>query len=469
MRLSNPSLSHLGSAIDQPTYDRAQQKVGIVHFGIGAFHRAHQAVYTDDAMGRGERDWRIIGVSLRSEMVANQMNPQDGLYTLVTRSEAPERLRVIGAVAGVLNAPRQTQEVVDVLAAPSTSILSFTVTEKGYCRTADGNLDPELAGPHSLYPLLHAGLAKRKTDGGSGLTLMSCDNLANNSQQLAHLLNTYLDHRDPALARWVQDHCRFPSTMVDRIVPATTPDDLDRVAQALGLRDEAAVLTEPFTQWVIEDDFAGPRPQWERSGAQLVQEAAPWEAAKLRLLNGAHSALAYLGLERGYSHVHQAIADPQLRALVYRLMLDEAAPTLPPMSGFNAHDYADDLLARFANPTLQHRLQQIAMDGSQKITQRWLQSLTINQQAGRSSPALLSALAAWVRHSQGANGPVDDPKAQQFADLWKGQDLDQGLMALFGPRESALVGPLAPDLIQQLRTRLADGAFGNSSLENQIN
>jgi fructuronate reductase len=219
--------------------------------------------------------------------------------------------------------------------------------------------------------------------------------------------------------------------MVDRIVPATTPDDLDTVERRLGLRDEGAVITEPFSQWVIEDRFAGSRPRWEVAGAQFVADVRPYETAKLRMLNGAHSALAYLGLRRGHRFVHEAIADPAIRAPVERLMRDEAAPTLD--AGFDAATYADALLARFANPALPHRLLQIAMDGSQKIPQRWLAVLAWHQRQGRACPAILEALAAWLLHVRGDGRPVDDPLAGRLAALWRENGLDGIVGALFGP------------------------------------
>ena len=429
MRLSEAALAALPAAVARPGYDRAAQATGMVHFGIGAFHRAHQAWYTDAAMNGGDRDWMIAGVSLRSDAVARQLNPQDGLYTLAERSGAGTSLRVVGAVREVLaaNAAPAT------LAAQATRIASFTVTEKGYCRAADGALDFALAGPGSIYPLLAEGLARRRAAGLPGLTLLTCDNLADNGRQLERLLGEYLDRHDPALRGWVDRECAFPCTMVDRIVPATTEADCIVIAAALGgLADEGAVVTEPFSQWVIEDRFAGPRPRWELVGAQLVAEVAPYETAKLRMLNGAHSALAYIGLAHGHTYVHEAVADPAIRLLVQGLMLGEAAPTIAAAPGHDLPRYAEDLLARFANPALNHRLIQIAMDGSQKIPQRWLETLAANRVAGRTCPAILTGLGAWLAHTRGDNGPVDDPQAATFARLWQAHDAAGVVAALFG-------------------------------------
>lgn len=455
MRLAAPQLAGLPAAVRRPAYDRAAQAVGIVHFGIGAFHRAHQAVFTDDAMNAGERGWAIVGVSLRSAGVARQLNPQDGMYGVAVRSGAGTATRVIGAVRRVLVAADEAGAVVEALAAPQTHIVGFTITEKGYGRGATGALDPAQAGTGSVYPLLQAGLARRRASGLPGLTLMSCDNLADNGAQLARLLGEHLDRHDPALADWVRETCRFPSSMVDRIVPATTADDLAAAEAALGgLRDEGHVVTEPFSQWVIEDRFAGPRPRWEAHGAQIVADVAPYETAKLRLLNGAHSALAYIGLARGHAFVHEAVADPAIRPLVERLMRDEAAPSIRAAAGQDLTAYADALLARFGNRALGHRLIQIAMDGSQKIPQRWLQTLAWHQQRGHRCPALETALAAWLRHLRGANGPVDDPLAPALAVAIAGQDEAGAAAALFGP-----AGPIASPWLPPPGWRAADGLW----------
>jgi fructuronate reductase len=416
------------------SYDRDAQAVGIVHFGIGAFHRAHQAWYTDLAMDAGDRDWAITGVSLRSAEVAEQMNPQQGIYTATQRSADGAHTRVIGAVREVLVAPYEAEAVIALLAAPTTHIASFTITEKGYCRAADGTLDFDLASELSVYHYLAAGLHRRHDAGLPGLTLLCCDNLADNGAQLARLMGEYLARHDPALLGWFEDKCTCPSTMVDRIVPATTAADRASITETLdGLHDNAAVMTEPFSQWVIEDRFAGPRPAWEKVGAELVSDVAPYETAKLRMLNGAHSALAYLGLEHGHSFVHDAVADPAIRPLIERLMRQEAAPSLTPAPGQDLAAYADALLARFANPALEHRLIQIAMDGSQKIPQRWLATLAVHAQDGRQCQAILAALAAWVRHIRGLTNPVDDPLAQALQAVWQGQDFRSAVTALFTP------------------------------------
>lgn len=416
MRLSRASLDALDSAVVRFGYDRAAPGSGIVHLGIGAFHRAHQAWYTDRAMAAGDRDWAITGVSLRSPAVAAQMNPQDGLFTVTERSGSGWNSRLVGAVREVLVARDQRAAVVDRIAAAACQIVSLTVTEKGYCRAADGSLDPALADAGSLYALIAEALRRRHDSGLPGLTLLSCDNLAENGRQLGLLMAQYLDRHDPALLAWFEQACACPSTMVDRIVPATTEADRAQLAARIGLEDQAAVLTEPFSQWVIEDRFAGPRPRWEAVGAELVGDVRSYETAKLRMLNGAHSLLAYVGLARGHAFVHQAIADPALRSLVEALLHEEAAPTIVTGAGQDLGAYAAALIERFGNPALNHRLIQIAMDGSQKVPQRWLDTLAANQAAGRECQAIRQGLAAWIRHLRGANGPVDDPRAAELAE-----------------------------------------------------
>lgn len=434
MRLSEATSDWLPASIARPAYDRQSQRRGIVHLGVGAFHRAHQASYTDTAMAAGDRDWAITGVSLRSPRMHDAIGPQDGLFTLTERGAAGDHVRLVGALREVLVAPEEPREVIRALADRDTHLVTLTVTEKGYCRQPDGTLDMAKAAlPNSLYALLAAGFSARLAAGTGGLTLVSCDNLAANGEVLASLMMAYLDQRTPALFGWFERECACPVTMVDRIVPAMNADRLDAVAALLGMRDEGAVITEPFSQWVIEDRFAGPRPRWEMAGVQFATNVRPYEDAKLRMLNGAHSALAYLGLASGHKHVHEAIADPAIRRLVERLMRDEAAASIDPAPGQDLSLYADTLLGRFANNALPHRLAQIAADGSQKIGPRWLKPLAINERRGKSCPVTLRALAAWIVHVRGDCGPVDDPMREDLAALWQSAGADGVVDALFGP------------------------------------
>jgi len=433
VRLSAEESGHLPPEVERYGYDREYQGVGIVHFGIGAFHRAHQAWYTDLAMETGDRDWAISGVSLRSASVAHQLEPQDGLYTLTERSGVDARTRLIGAVREVLFAPEQREAVVARIAAPECRIVSFTITEKGYARGEGGALDHEAAA-QSFYPLLAEALEQRMANGLPGLTLLPCDNLADNGAVLRRLLGEWLAREEPELARWFERECAVASTMVDRIVPRTAPEDLATLERRLGMTDEGAVFTEAFSQWVIEDNFAGPRPRWEAHGAQIVSDVAPYETAKLRMLNGAHSLLAYCGLRAGYEFVHEAVADAQLRTLAERLMREEAAPTIERAADQDLDAYADQLLARFADPALRHRLAQIAMDGSQKIPQRWLDTALWHRRRGSAAPAIAEAFDAWIWHLQDGRF-VDDPLAPELREALAGGGSEGLRQACFTARE----------------------------------
>ncbi|QTD57919.1 mannitol dehydrogenase family protein [Parasphingorhabdus cellanae] len=426
-------MHHLSPEVDQSAFDRKIQDIGIVHFGLGAFTRAHQAIFTDCAMAAGDAGWMITGVSLRSTNVAEQLNPQDGLYLIAEQSGEGTRYRLSRAIREVLATSENTVQIIDVLTAPAVKIVSFTVTEKGYCRAPDGSLDLALADQSSFYPLLAKGFRARRNAGHSGLTLLSCDNLAENGRILGKLVSEYLAARAPDLLIWYQTYCTSPSTMVDRIVPATTDADRDCAETMTGLRDEALVMCEPFTQWVIEDDFASGRPHWENSGVQMVRDVSSYETAKLRMLNGAHSLLAYCGLNASHQFVHQAIADPCIRELVRRLMNVEAAPTINAEDGQDLRTYADTLIHRFENPKLNHQLSQIAADGSQKIPQRWLETLSLNGLSERSSPAILTAIAAWLKYVRDKLDIIDDPLAAQLSEICEINEPEKLVLAIFGP------------------------------------
>jgi len=431
-RLGEATAATLPAGVARAGYDRASQRIGIVHLGLGAFHRAHQAVYTDDAMAAGDRDWAIAGASLRSAGVHDQMAPQDGLYTVTERSSEGESVRLIGAIREVTVAAKAPERLAALLAAADTRIVTLTVTEKGYWRRPDGATDLAgiVADGNSIYHHLAQAVMARQAAGLAPLTLVSCDNLPDNGRVLRAGVAAFLDHQGETAARqWFERDWRCPNTMVDRIVPAVTDDDRARVEPVLGMRDEAAVITEPYRQWVIEDDFAGDRPRWEVGGAQFVADVAPYETAKLRMLNGAHSALAYLGLERGHRFVHEAVADPAIRPVVERLMRQEAATSFTSAEGQQLDPYADALLARFANVTLEHRLSQIASDGSQKVGPRWLSSLAAHR---GDAPATLTALAAWLRFIRTGNDASPDPRRAELAGLWAQGDAGQVVDALFG-------------------------------------
>ena len=454
MRLSASSLDRLSPAVTRFDYDRDQQQVGIVHLGMGAFHRAHQAWYTDRAMDAGERDWAIVGVSLCSETAARRLNPQDGLYS-VTERGVGEKTRVVGSVRRAIAAIDDfaRADAAAAIALPSTRIVTLTVTEKGYAPRLGAAGKPQPS-DHGIYGLLAEGLARRRRAGLPGVTLLSCDNLSGNGAHLLRSMTAYLAANDPDLLDWFAERCTCPSTMVDRIVPAPTDADRLAVEEALGLEDAAAVVTEPFSEWIIEDRFAAARPRWDAVGAAFVADVAPYETAKLRMLNGAHSALAYLGLERGYRFVDEALADRELGSLVEDLM-DEASTSFTAAPGQDLAAYADWLVVRMANPALGHRLEQIATDGSEKIRQRWLATIADRRARRSQSPAILTALGAWVRHVRGMDRQVNDPLAPQLAALWSKEGGAGIASALFGER-GMFAGALSEEEQQSLTAILQE-------------
>jgi fructuronate reductase len=467
-------LDSLPDWVCKPQYRRDVQRRRIVHLGIGAFHRAHQAFYTDDAMNAGDRDWSITGVSLRSPGVRDSLAPQDCLYSVVEKGSGREAIRIVGSVDQVLVGPEDPPAVIARIADPATAVVTLTVTEKGYYSRSDtGGLlldSPEISKdlkghvPKTIYGYITRGLILRRLHGGAGLTLVSCDNLAGNGQLLERGLADFIDRRDPTLTSWVSDNVRCPNTMVDRIVPVPTAADRDEAEASMGIRDEALVVTEPFRQWVIEDRFAGPRPKWEAGGAQLVEDVAPFELAKLRLLNGSHSTLAYIGRALGLDYVHQAVADAQLGRFVREQMLKEAAPNLRPARGLDPEAYGDTILKRFGNAALPYSLAQIAMDGSQKVPQRWLATIIERATTGRDSPHHMLSLAAWIAYTRGRSAAapayvVDDPLRHDFAALWNNASGDLRALVERFVRTTGIF-PRAfcerDDLIDQLAALLND-------------
>ncbi|HEV3239058.1 MAG TPA: mannitol dehydrogenase family protein [Casimicrobiaceae bacterium] len=480
-RLSLASLDELAPAVARPAYDPRRIDIGIVHLGIGAFHRAQTAVYSDDALALEGGAWGICGVSLRAAEVRALLAPQDGLYTAVEKSPAGIRRRVIGSVREVLFLGGQRDAVLARLTAPATRIVTLTITEKGYCHDpATGKLDfahPDIVHdladptrPRSAIGLIAAALATRQHSGMRAFTVLCCDNLPHNGALVRGLVLAFAAARDAALARWIESSASFPSTMVDRIVPATTGGDIAENDAALGLHDAAPVMHEPFRQWAIEDGFVAGRPAWERAGAQFVADVAPFEAMKLRLLNGSHSAMAYLGYLAGHEFIYQVAAQPEFVALVRRLMRDEVAPTLRPPPGIDLAAYQNALLARFSNPALPHRTQQIAMDGSQKLPQRLLDTVRDNLAARRDIDLLTLAVAGWMRYVSGIDEAgreivVADPLAGEFARIAAAHRGNAaalareylGLRAVFGadlPANPRFAGKVAG----WLAALLADGA-----------
>lgn len=412
--------------------------IGIVHLGLGAFFRAHGSVCLAEAMAASGGDWGVAGVSLRSPAVRDALAPQGGVHTAVERGPQGETRRIVGTVQTVLVAPEDPRAVLDRMADPATRIVSLTVTEKGYCHapaTGRLNLDhPDIR--HDLAELLPVSapgflvraLARRRAAGQRPFTVLSCDNLPGNGRVTRGVVLDLARAVDPGLADWIAAEGRFPSTMVDRIVPATTQADIDSLAAETGIHDAAPVFHEPFRQWVIEDAFvAGDRPDLAAGGAEMVADVTAHEHMKLRLLNGAHSVLAYLGFLAGHETIADTVADPAFAGFLRRLWAEEIIPATPAPAGVSLPAYAGALAKRFANPAIRHRTGQIAMDGSQKLPQRLLGTLAANGAAGRPSPRLVLGVAAWMRFVGGIDergAPIDvrDPLAARLRALHDSAD-----------------------------------------------
>jgi len=408
MRLSRTTCGKLD-------YDPAKLETGIVHLGIGAFHRAHMADFTDEVLRGGDLRWGILGASLRSTGTRDALAPQDFLYTIAESDETGERCRVIAACTGILVAPEDPEALIEAMCQPAVKIVSLTVTEKGYCHDpATGALNENhpdilhdlasLDRPRSAPGFLVAALKRRRERNLPPFTVLCCDNLPANGHTVRKVVTRMAALVDPALGTFVADNVSFPSTMLDRIVPATTDADRARISAATGLEDAWPVVTERYNSWVVEDDFPQGRPAWT---ATFVKDVAPFELMKIRLLNGAHSSMAYLGYLAGHETIADCMADPHLAHFVSHLMNAEVTSTLPQPPGADIGAYKRALLARFRNPSLRHRCWQIAMDGSQKLPQRLLDTIRERLKAGQPIDALALGVAAWMRYVTGI-----DEKAQ---------------------------------------------------------
>lgn len=486
-RLSDAALATLPAAVARPGYDRNAVAPGIVHLGLGAFHRAHMAVMTEATLEAGARDWGIVAASLRSPDTRDALAPQDGLYAVAVREDEAERLSVIGALRGLHVAPEGPEALLRAMCDPRVRIVSLTVTEKGYCHDpAAGVLDEahsdirhdlaEPGRPRSAPGFLVEALRRRRAAGTPPFAVLSCDNLPANGRTARRIVARLGALRDPGLGEWIASEVAFPSTVVDRIVPTTTDEDRTRIAAALGMEDAWPVVCEGFSQWVVEDRFPLGRPRWETAGTTFAAEVEPFELMKLRMLNGAHSALAYLGSLAGHETVAEAAADP-----VFARFLDgfwrEVAPTVPAPPGTDLGDYAARLLARFRNRALRHRTAQIAADGSQKLPQRLLGPVRENLDAGRPTRHLVLAVAGWMRHVAGVDEggaaiELRDPllpelRAACAPGLAEPRVLARGLLgvtAIFGddlPRRGAFTAAVEQaleDLVQRGARACVDGA-----------
>lgn len=385
--------------VQRPQYDRSQLRSRIVHFGFGAFHRAHQALLTDRVLNNIGGDWGICEISLFSgDTLMSQLREQDHLFTVLEKGADGNQPIIIGAVHECLNARLDSlAAIIEKFCEPQVAIVSLTITEKGYCiDPATGKLDPthprivhDLENPtlpQSAPGILVEALARRRERGLPPFTVLSCDNIPDNGHVVKNAVLGMAEKRSPALASWIADNVSFPGTMVDRIVPAATAESLAEVAAVLGVEDPCAISCEPFIQWVVEDHFVAGRPAWETAGVQMTDDVLPWEQMKLRMLNGSHSFLAWLGYLAGHAHVSDCMQDEVFRRAARQLMLDEQAPTLT-ITGVDLAAYADSLIARFSNPALKHRTWQIAMDGSQKLPQRMLDGIRVHLERGSCWPS----------------------------------------------------------------------------------
>ena len=435
-RLNQLSMHSLPPAVAIPSYDCRSVTPGIVHLGVGGFHRAHEAVYLDDLMGQGiGQRWGICGVGLRPADAAmrDALVPQDCLYTVVTRSAEGDDARVIGSLVRFLFALEETEAVLDTLAAPETRIVSLTITEGGYnFNQATGEFNAEApdirhdlqhpAQPVSVFGYLAEALDRRRRTGLPAFTVLSCDNVPQNGDMARLTLLAFAALRDLALHDWIAARVAFPNSMVDRITPQTTDADRAMVRDEFGIEDAWPVVCEPFRQWIIEDTFSNGRPPLERAGAQFTSDVHPYEMMKLRLLNASHSAMGYLGFLAGYQYIHEVMADDLFIDYIRRLMDSEVTPLLAPVPGIDLAEYKATLLTRFANPTIKDQVTRICLDGSSKVPKFLLPSLHEALAVGGPTILLTLALAGWFRYlrgedEQGRPYAIDDPRADELQAL----------------------------------------------------
>jgi fructuronate reductase len=427
--LNRLSLKTLAAAqATRPAYDPAAVAIGVVHFGPGAFHRAHQAAFLDAIVAKDPR-WGICGVSLHSAGVRDALVPQDGLYTLAIL-DAEIGYQVIGSMREVLVGPDDIDAVLERLARPSVGVVTSTVTEKGYCLDPQWKLDfshPDIVhdlanpdAPKSFIGYVVAGLKRRRAAGLAPFVLIPCDNLPKNGERLKLAVTAFASHLDDELAAWIATDLSCPCTMVDSITPATDDALRTRVAEAIGLEDAWPIQREAFTQWVIENHTHADGPDWAGAGVTLTDNVPAFERAKLRLLNGPHSTLAYVGLHKGYETVSEAMNDPELAGFVRDLMLKDVVPLLEAPAGMDLPGYCDAILKRFRNPAIRHLLSQIAWDGSQKLPIRILSSLGEALARDADVSRLCVPLAAWMRfvRMKAVKGEaITDPLAEELLAL----------------------------------------------------
>jgi len=461
-RLGPSVMANLPYAVQRPAYDRAAVKAGMAHIGVGAFHRTHQAEYADDLLARQPNSPGLVGINIRPPGLAATLGRQDGLYTRLIRQGDRIEARVIGSIVKVVDSQETGAPALGVLASPGIDVVTMTVTEKAYChKPATGRLDSDLSEviadkanpetPRTLPGLVLRALELRMHTHGHPLTMISCDNIPGNGAILGNVVRALAAARDDKLATWVERNVAFPSTMVDRIAPATMQADIDHVERTYGYRDGAVVVGEAFRQWVIEDNFARRRPQWDLVGASFVADVTPYEHIKMRILNGAQTALSYFGVLAGHEYSFEAVGDPLLETFVRRMLVEESVPTLEAVPGMPALPYVDQSLARLHNTAIRHRCHQIATDGSQKIVQRLLNPIRERLLRGQSIELLAVPVAAWMAYlilasaRFGGRWKADDPHAAGVAAIADriGDDTDAlasailAIHAIFDPELAA--------------------------------
>lgn len=472
------SVERLPPEIRPPAYNRSALRTRMVHIGFGAFHRAHQALCSDKLASDHGSDWGYCEVNLNSGELIAALRAQSLLYSVTEMADDSLSTRIIGVVKAALHGQSDgIGAVIDAMSQPDVAIISMTVTEKGYCHhPASGQLNlqhPAIQhdiahpdAPLSLPGVILAAIRRRRDRGLPPFSVMSCDNMPENGQVTRTVIIQLAQQQDAALAEYIAQHLSFPSTMVDRIVPAMTPETLAALNDKLGCRDEVGVVCEPFFQWVIEDNFVSGRPAWEKAGAELVADVLPFEQMKLRMLNGSHSFLAYLGYLAGYQHISDCMADENYLIAARQLMLAEQAPTLR-TANVDLTAYADSLIARYQNRAIKHRTYQIATDGSQKLPQRWLDSIRWHLKNGSGFELLALGVAGWMRYVSGVdeqgkaiviNDPLKDEIARQVAATADGPARIRALLSittLFGEdlAASALFIQRLSYFYQQLQTQ----------------
>ena len=432
--LTAGTLSQLGAGVSLPRYDRRDVSTGIVHIGVGNFHRSHQAMYLDTLMNDGAAmDWGICGIGLQpsNRRIRDVLAAQDGLYTLVLRhGDGTWDARIIGSITEFLFAPDDPEAAIEKIAAPATRIVSLTITEGGYnlddvtgeFNASDEPVAADLrpgAVPRTVFGIVTEALARRRERGIPAFTILSCDNIPGNGHVSQRAFTAFARLRDPGLAGWMTRHVRFPNCMVDRITPVTTGADRAELSRRFGIDDQWPVLCEPFTQWVLEDNFTGGRPPLEDAGVQIVADVEPYELMKLRLLNASHQALCYAGHLAGYRLVHEVATDRLFAGFLLDYMTGEAIPTLRPVPGVDLGQYAHQLIERFSNPEVGDTLARLAIDGSDRIPKFLLPVIRQQLAAGRPFTRSAAVIASWARYAEGTdeNGApheVDDVLGPQL-------------------------------------------------------